>query len=247
MPSLASLSPNSNVAVIGASGGIGAEFVRQLSADARIDHIHAWSRAPVEESDSRIRVGAIDLFDEVSIREAGIASSIVAPLDAVFVTTGVLHDVSIQPEKSIAGICPEAMLDILGVNAVGPALVAKHFLPLLRRDTKTVFAALSARVGSISDNRLGGWTSYRMSKAALNMLIKTVSIEHARRFPQSVVVGLHPGTVDTNLSKPFQRRVPRDQLFTPAHSVSQLLQVVDRLTPADTGQCFAWDGGVVEP
>ena len=147
MPSLASLSPNSNVAVIGASGGIGAEFVRQLSADARIDHIHAWSRAPVEESDSRIRVGAIDLFDEVSIREAGIASSIVAPLDAVFVTTGVLHDVSIQPEKSIAGICPEAMLDILGVNAVGPALVAKHFLPLLRRDTKTVFAALSARGG----------------------------------------------------------------------------------------------------
>lgn len=147
----------------------------------------------------------------------------------------------------MADICPEAMLDVLRVNTVGPALVAKHFLPLMRRDAKTVFAALSARVGSISDNRLGGWASYRMSKAALNMLIKTISIEHTRRFPQAVVVGLHPGTVDTNLSKPFQRRVPADQLFTTTHSVNQLLQVVDRLTPADTGRCFAWDGQVIEP
>ena len=247
VPSLSSLSPNSNVAIIGASGGIGAEFLRQLCADARVQHIHAWSRSEIDVSDPKVRFGAVDLFDETSIREAAVASSIVAPLDAVFVTTGVLHDASIQPEKSIADICPEAMLDVLGVNTIGPALVAKHFLPLMRRDAKTVFAALSARVGSISDNRLGGWTSYRMSKAALNMLIKTISIEHARRFPQAVVVGLHPGTVDTDLSKPFQRRVPADQLFTTTHSVNQLLQVIDRLTPADTGRCFAWDGQVIEP
>ena len=225
---------------------MGAEFVRQLCTDPRVGHVHAWSREAIDVSDPKVRSGAIDLFDEISIREAAIATSIVAPLDAVFITTGVLHDSTIQPEKSIADICPETMLDVLGVNTVGPALLAKHFLPLMRRDAKTIFAALSARVGSISDNRLGGWVSYRVSKAALNMLIKTVSIEQARRCPQSVVVGLHPGTVDTNLSRPFQRRVPRGQLFAPTYSVSQLLQVVDRLTPADTGRCFAWDGQVVE-
>jgi len=247
VPNLSSLSSNSNVAIIGASGGIGAEFLRQLCADPRVERIHAWSRTEIDVSDPKILTGAIDLFDETSIREAAVASSIAAPLDAVVVTTGVLHDLSIQPEKSIADIDPESMLDVLGVNTIGPALVAKHFLPLMRRDAKSVFAALSARVGSISDNRLGGWVSYRMSKAALNMLIKTIAIEHARRFPHAVVVGLHPGTVDTDLSKPFQRRVPSDQLFTTTESVNHLLQVVDRLVPDDTGLCFAWDGQVIEP
>jgi len=157
-----------------------------------------------------------------------------------------LHDGQTQPEKSIGQIDPFAMLDVLKTNAVGPAMIAKHFLPLMRRDAKTVFAALSARVGSISDNRLGGWASYRASKAALNMLLKTASIEQARRFPQSVVVGIHPGTVDTDLSQPFQRRVPEGKLFTPAYSVSRLLQVLDQLTPGDSGRCFAWDGQVIE-
>jgi NAD(P)-dependent dehydrogenase (short-subunit alcohol dehydrogenase family) len=128
---------------------------------------------------------------------------------------------------------------------VGPALVAKHFLPLLPRQGRSVFAALSARVGSIGDNRLGGWHSYRASKAALNMLIKNASIELARTRPDAVIVGLHPGTVDTGLSKPFQRGVAHNKLFTPEYCAERLIAVTDGLTRDDTGHVFAWDGARV--
>jgi NAD(P)-dependent dehydrogenase (short-subunit alcohol dehydrogenase family) len=138
------------------------------------------------------------------------------------------------------------MMEVFRVNTIGPTLVAKHFLPRLRRDGKTVFAALSARVGSIGDNRLGGWVSYRSSKSALNMVLKTLSIEHARRFPEAVMVALHPGTVDTALSAPYQRRVPEHKLFTPARSVGHMLSVIDGLTAADTGGFFAWDGAPID-
>jgi len=131
------------------------------------------------------------------------------------------------------------------INTIGPALVAKHFLPLLSKDRKAVFAALSARVGSISDNRLGGWHAYRASKAALNMMIRTLSIELARQKPKALCVGLHPGTVDTDLSKPFQARVAKDKLFSPAHSARCLLTVLDGLGPEENGGVFAWDGGRV--
>jgi NAD(P)-dependent dehydrogenase (short-subunit alcohol dehydrogenase family) len=125
-------------------------------------------------------------------------------------------------------------------------MVAKHFLPRLRTGHKTVFAALSARVGSISDNRLGGWASYRASKAALNMLLKTLALEHSRRWPDSVIVGLHPGTVDTALSKPFSSRVPAERLFEPSQSARYLLGVIDDLTPTATGGFFAWDGTPID-
>lgn len=128
------------------------------------------------------------------------------------------------------------------INAIGPALVAKHILPLLPQDERAVFAAISARVGSIGDNRLGGWYGYRASKAALNQLIKTFSIELARRHSEAVCVGLHPGTVDTALSKPFQGSVPARQLFESDKAARQLLNVLDGLNPSDTGNLFAWDG-----
>ena len=128
------------------------------------------------------------------------------------------------------------------INTVGPALVAKHFLPLLPRDRRAVFAALSARVGSISDNRLGGWHSYRASKAGLNMILRNLAVELARSHPQAVVAGLHPGTVATDLSAPFQKGVRPEKLFTPAYSAERLLAVLDGLTPADSGGVFAWDG-----
>jgi NAD(P)-dependent dehydrogenase (short-subunit alcohol dehydrogenase family) len=128
------------------------------------------------------------------------------------------------------------------VNVVGPSLIAKHFLPMLRTDCKTVFAALSARVGSISDNQLGGWYSYRSSKAALNMMIKTFSVELKRVQPQTVMIGLHPGTVDTGLSKPFQRNVAPNKLFTREYSAQCLLNVIDDVTVDDSGYCFSWDG-----
>jgi NAD(P)-dependent dehydrogenase (short-subunit alcohol dehydrogenase family) len=136
----------------------------------------------------------------------------------------------------------QSMIEVLTVNAIGPALVAKHFLPRMRKEGKTVFAALSARVGSIGDNRLGGWLSYRASKAALNMLLATLAIEHARSRPESVVIGLHPGTVKSNLSHPFTENLRDGILFSPKDAAACLLEVIDSLTSADTGNFLAWDG-----
>jgi len=247
MSALNSFHSDLNAVVVGASGGIGSEFVRQLAADARVARVHALSRAHVEPRDDKILPVTIDFDDESSIRLAAEEVTSRGDIDIVIVATGILHrGTSIQPEKSLRDIDPEAMLDVFRMNTIGPALVAKHFLPRFRRDSKTVFAALSARVGSIGDNRLGGWVSYRASKSALNMILKTLSIEHARRFPDAVVASLHPGTVDTRLSAPFQRRVPEGSLFSPSQSVGYMLSVIDRLTPSDTGGFFAWDGTPIE-
>lgn len=246
MSALTSFPTGLNIAVVGATGGIGGEFVRQLAGDAGVARVHALSREPVEWHDDKVVAAALDVGDEESVASAAQASGHES-LDLVIAATGILHrgDV-LQPEKALQDIDAGAMMEVFRINAVGPALVAKHFLPKLRRNGKTAFAALSARVGSIGDNRLGGWVSYRASKSALNMILKTQSIEHARRFPESVVAALHPGTVDTGLSAPFQRRVPEGKLFSPAQSVGYLLAVIDSLTPADTGGFFAWDGTPIE-
>ncbi len=232
-------SPPSSAAVIGASGGIGAAILRQLNRSPDFDRVFAFAR---REGPSTT---PIDITDEDSIRRA--VETIDVPLDLVVVATGVLYTDRFRPEKTMRQLDADAMLEVLSINTVGPVLVAKHFLPRLRKDTKSVFAALSARVGSIGDNRLGGWLSYRSSKAALNMALKTLAIEHRRTHPASAVIGLHPGTVDTELSSPFQRGVPDGKLFTPDYSAECLLGVIDEATPADSGRVFAWDGEVVEP
>lgn len=187
---------------------------------------------------------SIDLEDEASIASA--AAELGHAVDAislVVVATGILHnDGGLRPEKTWRALDPRAFETAFRINTVGPGLIAKHFLPLLTKDRKSVFAALSARVGSIDDNRLGGWHAYRASKAALNMLIKTLAIELAARNPNALCVGLHPGTVDTDLSKPFQANVPTEKLFAPAHSAAALLKVIDGLDAKDSGGVFAWDG-----
>ena len=217
--------------VIGASGGIGAAVARRLEASGGYAVVHALSRSGT----------GFDLEDEASIAAAA-ARLDGGPAPAlVFVATGVLHH-GFEPERSWRALDPEHLLRDYRINAVGPALVAKHFLPLLPRDRRSVFAALSARVGSIGDNRLGGWHSYRASKAALNMILRNLAIETARTHPQAVIAGLHPGTVDTGLSAPFQKGVKPEKLFTADHSAERLLAVLDRLTPADSGGVFAWDG-----
>ncbi|MEM6512382.1 MAG: SDR family NAD(P)-dependent oxidoreductase [Pseudomonadota bacterium] len=232
-------SPPSSAAVIGASGGIGGAVARLLNRSPQFDRVYSFAR---RASDG---MSPIDITDEASVAAA--AQSIDVPLDLVFVATGILYTDEIRPEKSMRQIDGSSMLDVFAVNAVGPTLVAKHFLPRLRKDSKSVFAALSARVGSIGDNRLGGWISYRSSKAALNMAIKTLAIEHRRSHPASAVIGLHPGTVDTELSAPFQRGVPDGKLFTPDYSAECLLGVIDEITAADSGRAFAWDGAPIEP
>ena len=242
MIELTSLSPDARVAVIGASGGIGGAFCRALAGSDRVRTVHALSRSVTAFDDDKIRPSILDLLDDASIAAAAQRVSEDGPLDLVIVATGILHRDELQPEKTLRDIDGSSMVDVLRVNAVGPAVVAKHFLPLMRRGAKSVFAVLSARVGSIDDNRLGGWVSYRASKAALNMTMKTLAIEHARRWPDGVVASLHPGTVATDLSEPFRSRVPADKLFTPEVSAAHLLRVIDGLAPDDTGGFFAWDG-----
>lgn len=242
---LSTFRPATNVVVIGASGGIGSALCRQLARGETIGTVHALSRKTVPAPASLIRPFAIDLSDEASIEAAAEHVSKDAPLDLVIVASGLLHHDGLQPEKLLRELDGDNMLELLRIYTVGPALVAKHFLPRMRRNAKSVFAALSARVGSIGDNRLGGWVSYRASKAALNMTLKTLAIEHARRWPYGVIATLHPGTVDTELSKPFSCRVTPDRLFTPVISARHLLRVIDRLDAADSGGFLAWDGTTI--
>ena len=164
----------------------------------------------------------------------------------VIIATGVLHDnENFHPEKSWRDINGFAMEKVLKTNMVGPALLGKYFLPLLDKNRKSVFAALSARVGSIEDNRLGGWYSYRASKAALNMLLKNFAIELSRRNPYGICLGLHPGTVDTDLSKPFQGSIKKENLFTPELAAIKMLSVIDGVSQKGTDLCFAWDGKTI--
>ncbi len=214
--------------VVGASGGIGAALAEALEEEG--ETVHRLSRPE------------IDLLDEATIAAA--AKRVGAP-SLVIVATGLLHEEARGPEKAITDLDPAWLARQYAVNAIGPALVAKHFLPVMPRSGRSVFAVLSARVGSISDNRLGGWYGYRAAKAALNQLVRTLAIEDKRRNDRGIVVALHPGTVDTRLSKPFQS-AGRD-LFKPDRAAVQLLDVIDGLKPQDSGKLFAWDGAEIAP
>jgi NAD(P)-dependent dehydrogenase (short-subunit alcohol dehydrogenase family) len=235
------------IAIIGASGAIGGAFTKLLAARAEVEQVFAFSRSgPVFDSD-KITSGFIDLVDEASIAAAAETAAKDGPLDLVIVATGMLHDGALMPEKSLRDLSAEKFALAFAINATGPALAAKHFLPKLARGRRSVLAVLSARVGSISDNRLGGWYAYRASKAALNMIVKTAAIETARRAPQAIVAGLHPGTVDSALSKPFQDNVAHGKLFLPEDAAARMLDVLDRLSPKDSGKCFAYDGTEILP
>lgn len=226
-------------AVIGASGGIGQAIAALLEREGTL--VHRLSRSA---PDGHL---ALDVISEGSVAAAAEILQADGPLDLVIVATGYLHQGGRGPEKDWRQLDPEKLSRSFAINATGPALVAKHFLPLLSDDRHAAFAALSARVGSISDNRLGGWYSYRASKAALNMLIRTLAVELARKKPQALCVALHPGTVDTDLSEPFQRNVPEGKLFTAKYSATRLLDVLAALTPSQSGRCFAFDGSEIAP
>ncbi|MEN2747861.1 SDR family NAD(P)-dependent oxidoreductase [Sphingomonas sp. T9W2] len=231
--------------VIGANGGIGAALVAALAASGRYDHVIAAARREPVTLPAGVTYAPIDIADPASIEAA--ATAIDAPLTRVIVATGILHDEGGGPERSLRDLDADRLAHLFAINTIGPALVLKHFAPLLARDTPAAIACISARVGSISDNRLGGWYGYRASKAALNQIVRTAAIELARSRPQAVCVALHPGTVDTGLSKPFQRGVPAGKLFTPEHSAERLLAVLDALTPVQNGRIFAWDGAEIAP
>jgi NAD(P)-dependent dehydrogenase (short-subunit alcohol dehydrogenase family) len=238
--------------IVGGTGGLGSALVAQLMTDASVTRLTVWQRragdsgiaAPAAASKRATFV--VDLLDEATIASCAEA---LGEVDVVLLATGVLHDeaAGIRPEKTWRAINADAMRRSFEINTIGPALIAKHVLPLLPRDRRAVFAVLSARVGSISDNRLGGWHSYRASKAALNQIIRCFAIELATKRPQAICVGLHPGTVDTALSKPFQSNVADDRLFTTDQSAAYLLGILAALTPAQSGRLFDWAGQEIAP
>jgi NAD(P)-dependent dehydrogenase (short-subunit alcohol dehydrogenase family) len=229
--------------VAGAGGGIGNAVVELLAESPQVARVYALTRdSPVLVS-PRVESIPFDLGDEASIAAAAARCRAGGPLHLVFVATGVLHDgAGLGPEKSWRALNAQSMAQSFAVNAIGPALLAKHFVEGLATGDKGVFAALSARVGSIEDNRLGGWHSYRAAKAALHMLVRTFAIELARRNPTALCIALHPGTVDTLLSRPFQAGVPAGRLFTPRHAAECLLRVIDTLDGSASGNAFTWDG-----
>jgi NAD(P)-dependent dehydrogenase (short-subunit alcohol dehydrogenase family) len=213
--------------VVGASGGIGGALVDALRARGEVVGL------------SR-REHGLDVTDDASV--ARLMGGLVGPFDRVIVATGALVLDGLGPEKTLKAVTAEGLTRAFAVNAVGPALVMKHALPLMPRDRPCCLAVLSARVGSIGDNALGGWYGYRAAKAALNQLLRTASVEATRTHPQSVLVALHPGTVETGLA-PVQRA--GHPAVAPGVAAAHLLAVLDRLGPDDTGGFFDWQGKVV--
>jgi NAD(P)-dependent dehydrogenase (short-subunit alcohol dehydrogenase family) len=232
--------------IIGASGAIGRALAQAVADAGHHEHVFALGRSdpgPGAWSDT----GHIDVTDDASIKAAAAGVAASGPVGLVIVASGILHGPDFSPEKSMRALDPAAFGAVMAVNAIGPALVAKHFVPLMPRTGRCVYAALSARVGSIGDNRLGGWYAYRASKAALNQLLRTLAIETARTRPDAIVVGLHPGTVASDLSAPFRSPSSRPPPFTPAESAGHLLRVLAGLEPAQSGEVFAWDGERIPP
>lgn len=234
--------------ILGASGALGGAFVRAGLARPGVGQVFALSRRAIGASaDARLIPLACDITEEASIAAAFATIGATGPVHRVIIATGRLHGEGLTPEKALRDLDAGRLARSFQVNAIGPALVIKHALPLLPRDERAVIAALSARVGSISDNRAGGWYGYRAAKAALNMLIRSAAIEAARRWPLAVIVGLHPGTVASTLSQPFQAGVKPGHLFTPEESVERLIAVLDGLSPAQSGRLFAYDGQEIAP
>jgi NAD(P)-dependent dehydrogenase (short-subunit alcohol dehydrogenase family) len=239
--------------IAGASGGIGLAFVEALLARAGVGEIVALARSATHSPalatlqdtyPGRLRCIDIDLTRADDI--AGLAEALQgAPLQLLLNASGLLHAEGLMPEKSLAQVRLDSLHRSFAINAFAPLLLVQALLPLLDPRTPAVIASLSARVGSIADNGLGGWYSYRAAKAAQNQLMRTLAVELKRTHPLATVLQLHPGTVDTALSAPFKARVPAGKLSTPAQSAAHLLQVIATATPADSGRFLAYDGSEI--
>ncbi|KAI3591333.1 Oxidoreductase, short-chain dehydrogenase/reductase family [Cupriavidus sp. U2] len=216
--------------VLGSTGAIGAALVAQLRTDPRCAAVHTLARNTTPP---------LDFYDPSSVIRAADSLRTRGPWHLILVATGMLHGPTGTPEKRMADLSAEHLAASFAVNTIGPAMALAHFAPQLARGGRCHFAVLSAKVGSIGDNRLGGWLSYRASKAALNMVIKTAAIEMARTHPQAVLVALHPGTVNSALSAPFRGA----QIGRPANDAAgKILAVLDRLQPEDSGGLWAYNG-----
>ncbi|AFZ48782.1 short-chain dehydrogenase/reductase SDR [Cyanobacterium stanieri PCC 7202] len=241
--------------VLGATQGIGLGFVQQLIKENKEQVIYAVYRNKntaenlfklQKEYPHHIRCLQGDITQEKDI--INIIENIkleTNQLHVVINCVGILHEGDIEPEKSLKHINPDKLLHYFQVNAIPTVLLAKHLLPLLKHSQPSIFASISAKVGSIEDNYLGGWYGYRASKSALNMFLKNIAIEYNRVSKKTIVVALHPGTTNTKLSKPFQGNVSPEKLFSVERCTSQLLSIINRLTKDDHGKFFSWDGSIL--
>ncbi|MGC1245788.1 MAG: SDR family NAD(P)-dependent oxidoreductase [Spirulinaceae cyanobacterium] len=238
--------------IVGASRGIGLGFVRKLLQSEKQGRIFATYRRQENAAElltlrskypGKLVCLEMDITDEsqIVIAVEKIRSEI-DKLHLVVNCVGILHEGQLQPEKSLKQLNPEYLLRYFQVNSIGAVLLAKYFLPLLRHGDRNLLATISAKIGSISDNRSGGWYGYRASKAALNMFMRTTAIEYSRKSPNTIVTVLHPGTTDTQLSEPFQKNVPIEKLFPVEQTITQLLDVIENLTLKDSGEFFSWNG-----
>ena len=244
-----------NALVQGASGGIGFAYVQHLLARPQIDRVFATCRKPegserlqetARSAEGRLRLIPCDIRDPASIAAMkDIVRTDTDRLDLLVNASGVLHDATgLTPERRFEHINIDHLQSLFAVNAFGPLLVAQHLYPLMTHGERATMVHLSARVGSIQDNQLGGWYGYRASKAALNQFVRTMAIELRRKSKQLICIAMHPGTVDTGLTKPFQRSAK--VLFTPDDAVNRMMTVIDGLTPSDSGRFFAYDGASIE-
>jgi NAD(P)-dependent dehydrogenase (short-subunit alcohol dehydrogenase family) len=239
-PDPSAFPPGYRAVVFGASGGIGAALLAQLRAQGGVAQAMGLARTPA----SGVEITGVDVTDEATLAAAAAClAQDERPLRLVVVATGFLHDAEGGPEKSLRDLDSARLARAFAVNAIGPALVLKHFAPLLPREGRSVFVALSARVGSIGDNGLGGWHGYRASKAALNQLMRTASVELKRTRPGAIVASLHPGTVATPLSAPFAKAGL--DVMTPDVAAARLLSVVERLETEDSGGFFDYRGEAI--
>ncbi|MCS6137309.1 SDR family oxidoreductase [Shewanella baltica] len=228
------------VLIVGGSGGIGQAMVKQVQETYPDATVHATYRHHLpNDRQNNIQWHALDVTNEAEIK---LLSEQLTELDWIINCVGILHTQEKGPEKSLQSLDIDFFQHNLTLNTLPSVMLAKHFCHALKQSDSARFAVISAKVGSITDNRLGGWYSYRASKAALNMFLKTLSIEWQRTMKHCVVLSLHPGTTDTPLSQPFQQSVPKSKLFTPEYVANCLLPIIANATPAQTGCFFAYDG-----
>ena len=234
-----------NIIIAGSSGAIGGEFTELYANNSNVEKIIALSRKPTNTNHNKIQSVEIDYYNEATFKNLDEISQLDS-ISKIIIATGILHTDQIRPEKSIDSIAAEDMKQVFQVNVFGPILLVKKLIPLIKKSKGVKIVFLTARVGSISDNVLGGWHSYRSSKSALNMMIKNLAIELKRLNKEHVVIGIHPGTVKSHLSEPFLRHVKHD-IFNPKESVDLMTQVISKVSQTDSGKCFDFSGKVIEP
>ena len=234
-----------NILIAGSSGAIGSEFTRFYSEDRNVEKIVTLSRKINDSGYKKIQPIKIDYNKEETFENLDKILQLES-INTIIIATGILHTDQIKPEKSIDVINSDGLKKVFQVNVFGPMMLVKKLMPLIKKSQGVKIIFLTARVGSISDNKLGGWYSYRSSKSALNMMINNLSIELQRTNKENIVIGIHPGTVKSHLSEPFLRYV-KHNIFSPRESVELMTQVISKITQKDSGKCFDFSGKVIDP